>query len=227
MLRVWKNKTLEELKWKLIGWCGKLFVDMLFRTTRIEIHGTENVEPFIDNRRVIVAFWHSRILLFSYLYKNENAIILVSRSADGEIIARIIERQGHEPVRGSSSKGGMRALATLIRAMKTENRPAVIIPDGPQGPRFKVQPGIIVLARKTGYPIIPITYSARKMKIFNSWDRFVLPHPFTRCRVVYGSPVYVSDKADRDEEEKCRAILEEELCRITMDADRHFGHTIP
>lgn len=226
MLKVWKNKRLEELKWKLIGRCGKLFIDMLFWTTRIEIQGVENIEPFVHNRRVIVAFWHSRILLISYLYKKKNAIILVSRSEDGEIISRIIEKQGHEPVRGSTSKGGMRALATLIRAMKTENRPAVIIPDGPQGPRFKVQPGIIMLAKKTGYPIVPVTYSARRMKIFNSWDRFVLPHLFTRCRVVYGCPIYVSAEAESDEDEKSRVCLETELCRITADADRHFGHTI-
>lgn len=226
MLRVWKNKTLEELKWKLIGFFGKLFIDALFLTTRIEFAGIENVQHVIDGRKAIVAFWHSRILLLSYLYQGENAIVLVSRSEDGEIIARIIERQGHEPVRGSTSKGGLRALAKLIRTMKNQIRPAVIIPDGPQGPRFKVQPGIITLAKKTGYPILPVTYSARKMKIFGSWDRFVLPRPFTRCRVVYGNPVFVPEQSGRSEEERCRVQLEETLCHITADADRYFGHTI-
>jgi lysophospholipid acyltransferase (LPLAT)-like uncharacterized protein len=110
--------------------------------------------------------------------------------------------------------------------MKEEKKPGVVIPDGPRGPRFKAQPGVIALAQKTGFPIIPVAYSARKIKIFNSWDRFILPFPFTPCRVVYGDPVYVPQKADKTTQALCRLQLEEQLCRITAEADRHFGHHI-
>lgn len=218
--------TLEEIKWKMIGVSGKLFVDILFSTTRIDSVGFERVKDIFASQKFIAAFWHSRILLISYLYKGLNAAILVSRSQDGEFIARVLERQGHEPVRGSTTRGGPRAVARLIKSLKENIRPAGIIPDGPQGPRFKVQPGVIMLAKKTGYPIVPITYSAKKAKFFSSWDRFVLPYPFTRCQVVYGRPVYVPAKADREAESRCRLQLEEELCRITLVADQHFGHTI-
>ena len=115
--------------------------------------------------------------MISYIFSGWDGAILVSRSNDGEIIARILQRQGHETIRGSTAKGGLRALATLIKRLKARPRPGVIIPDGPQGPRFKVQPGVIILAKKTGYPIIPVTYSARWMKVFKSWDRFILPCP--------------------------------------------------
>ena len=226
MLRDFQNNTLEEIKWKLVGALGTLIVDLLFSTTRIESIGFEPVRSIVGSRRFIAAFWHSRILLISYLYKGWNAAILVSQSKDGEFIARLLQRQGHETIRGSSSKGGLRALSTLIRNLKEKNRPAGIIPDGPQGPRFKVQPGVIMLAKKTGYPILPISYSAEKAKIFSSWDRFILPYPFTRCQLIYGDPVYVPQKADRQIESKCRALLEKELRRITMKVDRNFGHHI-
>ena len=226
MLRAFQNRALEEAKWKLIGSLSKVIIDLLFSTVRVEFVGFEPVRSLLASRRFIAAFWHSRILLISYLYKGWNAAILVSQSKDGEFIARLVQKQGHEPVRGSSSRGGLRALSSLIRSLKAEDRPAVIIPDGPQGPRFKVQPGVIMLAKKTGYPILPVSYSAEKVKIFSSWDRFMLPYPFTRCQMICGEPVYVPQKADRQLESKCRELLEKELCRITIEADRTFGHCI-
>ncbi|MEW6673766.1 MAG: lysophospholipid acyltransferase family protein [Thermodesulfobacteriota bacterium] len=219
-------KGLEELKWKLIGIFGKLVVDLLFKTARIETMGFEKVEAIINSRRFIFACWHSRVLLISYLYQGWNGAALVSQSQDGELIARMLQRQGHETFRGSTTRGGLRALSQMIKNLKENNRPAVIIPDGPQGPRFKVQPGVITLAQKTGYPIVPVSYSAGRVKIFNSWDRFLLPFPFADCRVVYGEPVRVAEDADPETLSACRLRLEEELCRITTAADGFYGHMI-
>lgn len=217
---------LEELKWKLIGIFGKLLVDLLFKTTRIETVGFEKVASIIGSRRFIFAFWHSRILLISFLYQGWNAAILVSQSQDGEFIARTLQRQGHETFRGSTTRGGLRALSQMIKNLKENCRPAAIIPDGPQGPRFKVQTGIIMLAKKTGLPIVPVTYSASRVKVFNSWDRFILPIPFAGCRIVYGDPVSVPGDADPETVSACRLSLEQELCRITTTADRFYGHMI-
>ncbi|MCJ7830637.1 MAG: lysophospholipid acyltransferase family protein, partial [Desulfobacterales bacterium] len=212
------------LRWRLTGILGKALVDLLFRTTRIETVGEEPVRELLNSRRFIAAFWHSRILLVSYLYQGWNAAILVSQSEDGEIIAQVLQRQGHETIRGSSTRGGGRALAGMIRRIRETARPAAIIPDGPQGPRFKVQPGVITLARKTGYPIIPMTYSAAAMKVFGSWDRFILPYPFTTCRLAYGPPLCVPTDANREAERHLAGRLEAELCRITAEADGYFGH---
>jgi lysophospholipid acyltransferase (LPLAT)-like uncharacterized protein len=214
-----------EIKWRVIGTAGKLFIDALFSTTRIEITGYDKVKDLYEKKQGILVFWHSRILLISYLYKGQNASILTSRSRDGEYIARLVKKQGHEAIRGSTGKGGVRAGAMLIRRLR-EGRSAVVIPDGPQGPRFVVHPGVILLAKKSGLPIGPITYSAKNIKIFNSWDRFILPMPFTTCRVIYGNPVWVPADADKETAEKCRLQLETEMCRITRDADAHFGHVI-
>jgi lysophospholipid acyltransferase (LPLAT)-like uncharacterized protein len=218
------HQWLTECKWCLVGVLGKVLIDLIFCASRIEVEGYEKVRHLRASRRVILAFWHSRILLISHLFQRENALILVSRSRDGEIIARILQRQGHEPLRGSSSRGGLRALSEMIRKMKQSGRPAVVIPDGPRGPRHRVQPGIIILAKKTGFPIVPVSYSARRRKVFNSWDRFVLPAPLTRCKVVFGEPLSVPPKIAKGEEARFAGLLQERLCRITARADGAFGH---
>jgi len=151
------------------------------------------VRDLVSTRKVIFAIWHSRILLFAYLYKGWNAAVLVSRSADGEIIARILQRQGHEAVRGSSRKGGIPALGRLIRKLEGRSR---------------------------------LPTAQKKVKIFSSWDRCILPLPMARCRVVYGNPVHVPVDADPDQLIHCKNRLEEELCRVTEEADRYFGHKI-
>ena len=211
---------------KLVGLLGKVLIDLIGRSVRVESHGPAAVSPLLASRKFIFAFWHSRILLISYIFKGWDGAILVSRSNDGEIIARILQQQGHETIRGSTAKGGLRALAALIKRLKARPRPGAVIPDGPQGPRFRVHPGVIVLAKKTGYPIIPVTYSARRMKVFKSWDRFILPCPFTHCRLSYGEPLWVSAALDKNGDERCRQKLETEMVRITQECDRYYHHAI-
>jgi len=225
-MRVKQKNRISDIKWNLVGISGKLLIDLLFNTVKIERQGFERVKPIISSGKVIFAVWHSRMLLVSYLCKGLNGTAMVSSSKDGEIAARIIQRQGHEAVRGSTKKGGLQALSRLIKKVKEKNKPCLIVPDGPQGPRSKVQPGIIILAQKTGYPIVPISYSAKKIKVFASWDRFIFPFPFTKCTAVYGDPVYVPQNADENEEKRCLILLENELNHITSDVDRYYGHNI-
>jgi len=220
------SKAVAELKYTMIGIVGKLIIDVLFSTIKIEVVGIEKVKHILDTREVILAFWHSRILLISYLYKKQNAVIMVSPSGDGEIIAQIVQRQGHETVRGSTSKKGRKALVRLIKTMKNEKKPGVVIPDGPLGPRFKAKPGIITLAKMTGYYIIPASYSAKRMWIFSSWDRFVLPYPFTTCRIIYGDPMQIPKHVDKEKESEFLVEFEENLNGITATVDNHFNHYI-
>ncbi len=220
---LFKKDRTTNIKWRAIGLLGKLFVDGLFVFSPSKTIGLPGVAPILDSGRYIMAFWHSRILYIAYRHKGKNAAILVSDSADGEIIAQIIKRQGHMPVRGSTGKGGLRALARLIDAVRNGHIGAVV-PDGPQGPRHKVQPGVVLLAAKTGLPIIPAAYSARYRKVFPSWDRFILPFPFSPCILAYGRPVRVPPAADGRILENSRLELETELNRITALADGYFGH---
>lgn len=226
-MRLLKNRRLKELQWRAVGVGGKWLIDLLFHTSRIEVTGFEAVRELMASRRFILAFWHGRLLMLSYVHKGFGAAILVSRSDDGEMIARVVHKQGHVTVRGSSSKGGLPALARLIKTLTRENRPGVVVPDGPQGPRYVVQPGVILMAKRTGYPIIPLTCSSRRMKVFASWDRFILPRPGSDGRVAYGTPLYVPPDADGETLRACRRRLEAELNRITVETDAYFGHRTP
>ncbi len=218
-----KDSDVVGLKWWLIGWAGKLFIDFLFIFSRVHTIGYEAIAEQVRSRRFIFAFWHSRILLLSYTYKKLNASIMVSNSADGEIISQVLERHGHKTIRGSTGKGGLRALMRQIDDMRTHQRPGVVIPDGPTGPRHKVQPGVVLLAQKTVVPIIPLAYSAKRRKVFGSWDRFVLPFPWTRGVIAYGNPIRVPSDADESVIQACMEKLESELNRTTAKADHYFG----
>jgi lysophospholipid acyltransferase (LPLAT)-like uncharacterized protein len=220
-----KGEQATGLKWWLIGLAGKLLIDFLFVFSSVERKGFRAVSRLIGTRRFIFACWHSRLLLLSYIYKRLDASIMVSNSADGEIIAQVLQRHGHKTIRGSTGKGGMRALMQQILDMRDNRRPGVVIPDGPTGPRHKVQTGVILLAQKTGCPIIPLAYSSKRRKVFGSWDRFILPFPWTRGVITYGRPIEVPTKADANTIQECALRLEQELNRITARADEYFGHT--
>ena len=193
---------------------------------KIELRGFEKVRHIFNSRKFIWTVWHSRLLLPNYLSRGLEGTAMVSGSEDGEFVARILKRQGHEAFRGSTTRGGIKALSGLIKNIKEKQRPGFIIPDGPQGPRFKVKLGIIILARETGYPILPFSYSAKRMKVFASWDRFILPYPFTKCLGIYGKPFYIPKDAGKDDLMRYRNLLEKELNRLTLEADCCFNHKI-
>jgi 1-acyl-sn-glycerol-3-phosphate acyltransferase len=114
----------------------------------------------------------------------------------------------------------------MIKRIRNDHRPGGVVPDGPQGPREKVQAGVIYLAQKTGYPIVPVTYSAKRCKVFNSWDRFIFPFPATPCVLIYGQPIRVPPDSDLDQIQRCAQALEDELKRITAVADARFDHVL-
>jgi lysophospholipid acyltransferase (LPLAT)-like uncharacterized protein len=223
---VGESKERSGLKWWLAGWLGKGLVDLICGTMRLRVVDFNKARAEIESKRFILAFWHSRIVAISYLYQGWGAAILVSSSEDGEIMAQILQRQGHETIRGSTSRHGVRAMTKLIKTLNETIRPGGVVPDGPRGPRFRVQPGVITLAQKTGCPVVPISYSAKRIKIFASWDRFILPYPFTEGRLIYGRPISMPSKLDVEEQGVYRVRLEEELNRITRKVDHYYGHEI-
>lgn len=142
----------------------------------------------------IYTFWHGRIFYFPYLYSFSNKYtILISPSSDGEIVARTSKLFGFSNIRGSSYKKGGPALLKLVRTIK-KGTSVALIGDGSRGPYHKVQKGIIDLAYLTGAPIIPIVYGAKNKIELNSWDKFIIPLPFSKIKVMYGEPVYIDKK---------------------------------
>jgi lysophospholipid acyltransferase (LPLAT)-like uncharacterized protein len=163
----------------------------------------------------IYAFWHGRQLFLTWTHKNSPSYILVSQSKDGEYIARTLHLFGMKTIRGSSSRGGARSLILLKQVLESGGFTA-ITPDGPRGPQRTVHPGILFLAQKTGKPILPITYSAKRKLIFKGWDDYWVPLPFNSILIAFGNPMTVGPQ---DSLEKKAVELKDELNRITDNAD--------
>jgi len=173
-------------------------------------------------RPVILAFWHGRLLMIPVAYRRagrRRVHVLISEHGDGELIARTIDHFGFDSVRGSSRRGALKGMRELIRKVR-DGGDFAFTPDGPRGPAYSVQPGVIDLARRTGYPILPITYSTRAGKQLGSWDRFLVPRPLTRGVFAWGEPHWVQEETDT---EQARAALEDAMRELTERADRQVG----
>jgi len=214
---------IEEIKircWSFLAFCA---LRLLAATTRKSQIGGEQVLSYWQRReQIILSFWHGRILLMPFPYRGQKACIMNSAHRDGEIITRVIRRFGISTVRGSSTRGWMGGLKGMLDAYQ-QGYDLVVIPDGPRGPRCQAKSGVIQLARATGAPIIPATYSAAWGVTVSSWDRLFIPFPFSRVLYVVGSPIYVPLDATKEVVEEKRQELEAELIRITTQADEYFA----
>jgi lysophospholipid acyltransferase (LPLAT)-like uncharacterized protein len=223
--RLISKKLEKKIKAKAAPLLIVLLIKFLSLTLRIREHNPENVRQIWGEKRsVIVAFWHGRLLMVPMLfkrYKERQVYGLTSHHSDGEIISRSTELLGYETIRGSTNKGGFSALRRMIRVLK-DGSDLALAPDGPNGPRHKVQRGIIDLSKLSGVPILPMAFSSSKRKVFKSWDAFLLPLPFSRGVFVWGEPLYVGSKGDEDYLENKRRLLEEGLIAVTKLADDYF-----
>ncbi len=175
-----------------------------------------------EGSQIILAFWHGRLFMMPYSYPGRGITILVSQSKDGELITRTVKGFRIESVRGSSTRGWFGGIKGLLKSVQ-EGRDIAITPDGPKGPGMKAQMGIIQIARATGLPIIPMSFGSSKKKTFESWDKFIVPYPFSKGVFICGEPVRVSADAGPFEMEESRACLEGALTDLTDKADNFFS----
>lgn len=205
-------------------------------TTRWERRGVEFIEPIREGGEGLIgAIWHSRIMLSPSIWQKgaQQPKVLISRSGEGDAIARAAAVNGISAIRGSSlnmkkrekSKGAMSGFREMVRFIRGGGCMA-IMPDGPRGPRMRIGLGPLMIAQMAGAPIVPATWSTRWAITFNSWDRFVLPLPFGKGVIAYGEPVTVPRDADAETLEALRAELEHRAIALTQDADRACGRNI-
>jgi lysophospholipid acyltransferase (LPLAT)-like uncharacterized protein len=204
---------------------GRGMVRALAASLRLREFPSPGLETRWRRRQpVIYTVWHGQILLLPHLYGRRFRIhALTSRSRDGEILSRFVQGFGIRVVRGSSSRGGARALVTLARAIRDEGANVLIVPDGPRGPRHVAQGGAVMLAKVTGVPVVPLAFGAAPCSVLRSWDAFIVPHPFARAAIVFGDPIVVPRGADRDVIEAKRRELEAALRYVTGAAERAVG----
>jgi lysophospholipid acyltransferase (LPLAT)-like uncharacterized protein len=204
---------------------GRALVRALTASLRLREVSAPGVRALWEARKpVIYTVWHGQILLLPYLYGRRFRIhALTSRSRDGEILSRFVQGFGIRVVRGSSSRGGAPALLSLARVIRKEGASALIVPDGPRGPRHVAQNGAVILAKMTGVPMVPTGFDAVPRRVLRSWDAFVVPRPFARAAVVFGEPIVVPRDADRDVVEAKRRELETALQETSAVASRAAG----
>lgn len=174
-----------------------LLIKLIGATIRWHVEGWQNWEEATRNERVpIYAFWHNRVFLATYFWQKRRIVVMTSQSFDGEYIARFIQRFGYGAARGSSTRGAVGAIIEMTRLMRA-GLPTAFTIDGPKGPRYVAKMGAVLLAKKTGQPILPFTVTPQRYwEAKKSWDGFQVAWPFTRARVTIFPPIYVPSDAD-------------------------------
>ena len=198
----------------LIVAVGAPFVRLLGATWRVRVVGRDGLDAIRREKRAyVLSCWHGELLAAVWAHRGQGMVPLISEHRDGEIIARICERLGYGTIRGSSTRGGARALLGLVRTLE-QGTDVAVTPDGPRGPVERYAPGALVAARKAGAPIVAIRVRASRAWRLRSWDRFLIPKPFARVVLAYSAPAYVMTGTDRTIDEEVRrfqALMDETL----------------
>jgi len=208
---------------RLLSFLGSLFIKLLGMTWRIEWRGEEHLKRARSvSNQVVFSFWHGRLLALSFTHRYRNIQVLASEHEDGDLMGKTIERLGFGHLKGSTTRGGARALRQLTSVLRKGLDVGLTV-DGPRGPRGEVQQGAIEIARMSGSVVVPVSNSARPRKLFSSWDRFQLPYPFAKVIVEYGEPIIVPPDASEKERAEKRMELQMTLHGLTEKLDRELG----
>jgi lysophospholipid acyltransferase (LPLAT)-like uncharacterized protein len=199
----------------LITSVGSLAIRVIGPTLRVAVSFEDGGPAGIDARPMILAFWHSCIFPATYVWRNLQIRVLSSDSFDGEWTGRIIRKFGFVKVRGSSSRGAVRALLGMRRELEQGW--------GPRGPRFVAKPGPVLLARATGTPMVAFHIAVEKAWILNTWDRSMIPKPFSRALMRVSRQIMVPADADDSQKERFHGELQAALERVRVFAEANVG----
>jgi lysophospholipid acyltransferase (LPLAT)-like uncharacterized protein len=207
----WRASRFKRIQARLISILGFRAVQLLGSTLRWKTEGLEHFEAIVaGGRQPVMAFWHGRILPATYYFRGRGIVVITSENFDGEWIAGIIERFGYGTARGSTSRGGRKALLQLVRDLAA-GKPAGFTLDGPRGPARVAQPGAVWLSKATGNPVLPFHLEASRYWTLDSWDRTQIPKPFSTVAIAMGEPFQVASDADEEALERARLMLEKRL----------------
>jgi lysophospholipid acyltransferase (LPLAT)-like uncharacterized protein len=209
----------ERIKVSLISTMGYWVIRFIGRTVRWEAIDYDKLESMrAAGNNLILAFWHGRIVMATYYFRDQGIVVMTSQNRDGEYIARVIQRFGYGVARGSSTRGSHRATAEILRALEGGNDVGFTM-DGPRGPRYVAKRGAAFIARKSGKPVLPFSVSAERKWVMNSWDHFQIPKPFSRAVVLIGNPIYISSDATEDEIRNIENQIQQSLDELRARGD--------
>jgi len=214
----------QKIKFFFITKAAKLLINSIIFTCRKITIGKEKISDLKNSGKpIIYIFWHRHIFFNIFRFRRTNAQPLISHSTDGEIVARIAKEFGMNPIRGSSSKGGAKAFLNMVNSIKNRNSEIMITADGPKGPSREIKDGTVLIAKKTGAAIIPVSWYASRVKIFeNSWDKFILPKPFGKIIFKYGDPISIPHDIEKNEYPDYKKKLKKRLDTLEEEIIAEF-----
>ena len=211
----------QRIQFTLVGWVVSAVIAAIGFTLRITLSGEDGSLTSVDDLYPgIFPFWHRCVLPAVWIFRRRKLAVVTSQSRDGEFIARVIERFGFVPVRGSSSRGGIRAMLEMRRLVSEGGGVAFTI-DGPRGPRNVAKRGPILLARETGVAVVPFYVALDRAWVLNTWDGFMIPKPMARAFVRAGAKITVPPDADETTLQRCYEQMQASLERVTAYAEAH------
>ncbi len=213
----------RRLKAGVIGILGYFFISLIGRTLRWQAEGDSYLEEvYRSGHRAIFTFWHGRIFPATYYWRNRGIVVMTSMNQDGEAIAQTIQRLGYGVARGSSSRGGFRALAQLARDLR-QGKDAAFTIDGPRGPRYVAKQGPILLGFKTGAAVMCFHISLKHKIQLRSWDEFQIPFPFSRAVMLMAPPLWVPAEATEEQLRDLHAGMQKTLDTLRDRGETWFG----
>lgn len=214
----------------MVSWIFADYIRFVYKTGRWKYIGYDNMEQFLnEDKPIIASVWHGRLMMMPYAWTGkENLNVLVSMHRDGQLIGDILKEFNMKTIEGSTSRGGARAVRKILKLLR-EGSSIGLTPDGPRGPRMRMGNSLLYFARTSDAPIIPVAFSAKWAKQFNSWDNFLFVFPFSKGIFIIGEPMEVPKWTDDIEMERLRETFEKRMNFLTAEADRAIGRkpTVP
>ena len=216
----------EILMARLVGKVVAPLARIWFNTCRVTIINEQVYREYASNDTpVVVGTWHRAAIYFLYFFGWLHPMIMISQSKDGEILAQYTSAMGGVPARGSSSRGGREAMKQMQNHLSSGGKACATVLDGPRGPAYVAKKGMIVLSKLTGSPFLPVIWSAnRTLTIKNSWDKMVLPLPWSKVYIAFGDPIHIPSNISREEMENYRQMVEVRLNTMMAKVDRRCGY---
>jgi lysophospholipid acyltransferase (LPLAT)-like uncharacterized protein len=216
-----KKRVKKERRARRLSALAYTAATAIYRSLNLNVVNQEPTLP--SGIGSIFVTWHGRTLIPANYFRNRSYWALVSLSNDGEMQSKIFEKYGFQIARGSTGRGGVKGALQMARKVK-EGGVLAFTPDGPRGPTHKVQLGVILMAEKSGAPIIPVGVSASRRWLIKSWDSYMVPRPFSKAYWVYGDPIYVPNNLDEAARDHFAELVEIALNKVEKQAEELAGH---
>jgi lysophospholipid acyltransferase (LPLAT)-like uncharacterized protein len=214
---------MDDFKTRLIAWTGYIAINIIGRTIRWQSEGDSHLDDiYKSGKRAIFTFWHGRIFPATFYWRKRGIVVMTSLNRDGEAIAQCIQKFGYGAARGSSSRGGFRALAEMAREIR-HGRDCAFTIDGPRGPKYIAKQGPVLLALKTGAAIFCFHISMKHKIQLKSWDEFQIPLPFTPAVVLKAAPIWVPPDASEAHLRDLHQQMQTTLDRLRIEGDSRWS----